>query len=102
MVHVGTLAHEQPRVLISGGLTKHSKTLEQVLGGRADANVRFEDLRALLLGLGFAERTRGSHHVFSKSGIEEQVNLQRDGAKAKPYQVKQVRAIISRYDLQES
>ena len=83
-------------------MRKTEKILEQVLSGRADANIRFEDLRALLLDLGFAERTRGSHHMFGKSGIEEQINLQRDGAKAKPYQVKQVRGVILRYDLQES
>ena len=88
-------------MLICGGLSKHDKVLEQVLSGRSDANVRFEDLRSLLLALGFEERTHGSHHVFGKAGIEEQVNLQRDGAKAKPYQVKQVRIIILRYDLQE-
>jgi hypothetical protein len=83
-------------------LSKRDKIFGQVLSGRADANIRFDDLRALLLSCGFSERTRGSHHVFSKSGIEEQVNLQRDGAKAKPYQVKQVRAVILRYDLQET
>jgi len=83
-------------------VAKYDKTLAQVLDGKSDANVRFEDLRALLIALGFAERTRGSHHVFSKSGIEEQVNLQRDGAKAKPYQVKQVRGVILRYNLRES
>ena len=81
---------------------KHEKTLEQVLDGRSDANVRFDDLRTLLLSLGFVERTRGSHHVFGKSGIDEQINLQRDGAKAKPYQVKQVRGIILRYNLRET
>jgi predicted RNA binding protein YcfA (HicA-like mRNA interferase family) len=83
-------------------MPKYNKTLEQVRSGRADANVRFEDLRALLLTLGFVERSRGSHHVFSRTGIEEQINLQRDGAKAKPYQVKQVRTILLRYDLSES
>ncbi|HEY0157711.1 MAG TPA: type II toxin-antitoxin system HicA family toxin [Thermoanaerobaculia bacterium] len=83
-------------------MAKHEKTLEQILDGRSDANVRFEDLRSLLLALGFVERTRGSHHMFVKSGIEEQVNLQRDGAKAKPYQVKQVRGVILRHHLRES
>jgi predicted RNA binding protein YcfA (HicA-like mRNA interferase family) len=83
-------------------VAKHEKTLEQILDGRSDANVRFEDLRSLLLALGFVERTRGSHHMFVKSGIEEQVNLQRDGAKAKPYQVKQVRGVILRHHLRES
>ena len=66
-------------------MARHEKVLERVLGGEAGANIRFEKLRALLLDLGFAERTRGSHHVFGKSGIEEQINLQREGVKAKPY-----------------
>jgi predicted RNA binding protein YcfA (HicA-like mRNA interferase family) len=96
------LSSAEGGVLPCLGLSQHGKTLDQVLSGRGDANVRFDNLRALLLELGFEERTRGSHHVFGKSGIEEQINLQRDGSKAKPYQVKQVRAIILRYDLQES
>lgn len=89
-------------MLLCRGVGKQEKTLEQVLGGGSDANVRFEDLCALLLALGFVERTRGSHHMFGKPGIEELINLQRDGAKAKAYQVKQVRAVIVRYNLRES
>lgn len=83
-------------------MTKHRKTLGQVLDGRSDANIRFEDLRTLLLALGFVERTRGSHHMFGKPGVEQQINLQRDGAKAKPYQVKQVREVLIRYNIRES
>jgi predicted RNA binding protein YcfA (HicA-like mRNA interferase family) len=82
-------------------LAKNDRTLEQVLSGQADANVRFEDLRVLLLALGFVERSRGSHHMFVRAGIEGQINIQRDGAKAKPYQVRQVRSILLRYDLRE-
>jgi predicted RNA binding protein YcfA (HicA-like mRNA interferase family) len=89
-------------VLLCAAVAKQEKTLEQVLDGRSDANVRFEDLRSLLLALGFVERTRGSHHMFGKSGVEQQINLQRDGAKAKPYQVKQVRDVILRYNLRET
>lgn len=70
-----------------------------MFSARADANIDFDDLRGILLSLGFEERTRGSHHLFRKSGIEERVNLQRDGRNAKPYQVKQVRAVILRYKL---
>jgi len=80
-------------------VTRREKLVAEVLGGRADANIAFDDLRGLLLSLGFEERTRGSHHVFRKSGIEERVNLQRDGRGAKPYQVKQVRAVILKYSL---
>ena len=70
-----------------------------VLGGKSDANVRFDDLRNLLLSIGFRERTRGSHHLFSRSGVVERVNLQRDGNHAKPYQVRQVRRIMLKYGL---
>jgi predicted RNA binding protein YcfA (HicA-like mRNA interferase family) len=50
--------------------------MADLLGGRVDANIDFDDLRGILIDLGFEERTRGSHHLFRKSGIEEQVNLQ--------------------------
>ena len=44
-------------------------------------------------------RISGSHHIFTKHGVIERINLQRDGAKAKPYQVKQVRKILAQYKL---
>ena len=80
-------------------MTRREKLIADVLGGRSDANIDFDDLRALLLLLGFEERTKGSHHVFSKAGVEERINLQRDGRHAKPYQVKQVRVILLKYKL---
>jgi hypothetical protein len=69
------------------------------LRGTADANIEFDDLRRLLLRLGFVERIRGSHHIFRREGIEEKINLQRDQTKAKAYQVRQVRVVILRYGL---
>jgi len=80
-------------------MDKHDKTLQQVLDGKADANIRFDDLCGLLRHLGFVERTRGSHHIFRRSDVAERINLQRDGDKAKPYQVRQVRNIIHKYNL---
>jgi len=77
------------------------KILQRVLSGRADANIRFDDLRSLLTGLGFEERSRGSHHIFVKKRIEELINLQREGSMAKPYQVRQVRSVITRYGLEQ-
>lgn len=71
----------------------------QVLRGTSDANIRFEDLCNLLVRLGFQRRTRGSHNVFRKAGVTEKPNLQRDGNKAKPYQVRQVREVILKYKL---
>ena len=75
------------------------KLLAQITDGRSDANIAFEDLCNLLVHFGFEMRTRGSHHVFRKAGIVEKINLQRDGNKAKPYQVRQVRNIILKYRL---
>jgi hypothetical protein len=77
------------------------RVLQQILSGASDANVRFDDLRSLLVRLSFAERIRGDHHIFSKRGVPEILNLQPRGAFAKPYQVKQVRAVIVRYKLAE-
>lgn len=79
---------------------KWEKLLTQILDGRSDANIAFEDLCNLLLHFGFELRTRGSHHVFRKAGIAEKINLQRDGNKAKPYQVRQVRNVILKYKLE--
>ena len=70
------------------------KVLRRVLSGAADASIRFDELCGLLESLGFEKRVRGSHHVFRRDGVAAKINIQRDGAKAKPYQVKQVRAAI--------
>ena len=78
---------------------KIERLIEKILLGSADANIDFANLCAVLLSLGFSERSKGSHHIFSKPGMEELINLQRDGSKAKPYQVRQVRAIIQRNNL---
>jgi hypothetical protein len=64
-----------------------------------ERNFAFDDLRAILLSLGFDERVRGSHHIFTRSGIADIVNLQPLGRLAKPYQVRQVRAIIEEHGL---
>jgi hypothetical protein len=45
--------------------------LLKVLSGTADANVRFDDLRSLLRTLGFAERVKGSHHIFTRPEVVE-------------------------------
>jgi hypothetical protein len=75
------------------------RVLVQLLSGTADANIRFEDLRSLLHALGFAERIKGDHHIYSKDSVIEILNLQPRGSFAKPYQVRQVRAVLVRYKL---
>lgn len=81
---------------------KTEKTLKQILRGASDANVSFKDLCNLLKRLGFSERVRGDHFIFTRIDVEEILNLHPIGAKAKAYQVKQVRNIDLQYKLGES
>ena len=71
-----------------------SKILQRFLSGTADSNIPFADLVHLLSYLGFKLRVQGSHHIFTKEGIADRINIQRDGSKAKPYQIKQIRRIL--------
>ena len=64
-------------------MTQKEKLIEQILSGRSDANINFNDLLSLLRSLNFDERIRGSHHIFTLEGIDEILNLQPAGAKAK-------------------
>lgn len=73
--------------------------LLRILKGRSDAAIPFNELCNLLRRLGFAERVRGSHHIFTKEGVEEILNLQPRDRHAKPYQVKQVRTVIVKHRL---
>ncbi len=78
---------------------KYEKLVLEILLGVSDFNIAFSDLMTLLEHLGFELRINGSHHIFRKKGIEEKINLQKDGNKAKAYQVKQVRNVILKYKL---
>jgi len=81
-------------------MSKSDKLLSRLLAANSDLNFGFEDLRTLLFNLDFEERkTGGSHRIFYRTGIAEIINIQPDGAKAKPYQVKQIRNIILKYKL---
>jgi predicted RNA binding protein YcfA (HicA-like mRNA interferase family) len=59
----------------------------------------FDALCNLLKQLGFVERVRGDHHIFTKDGVTEILNLQPKKHQAKAYQVKQVRKVILQYKL---
>ena len=83
-------------------MSRQEKTLERILRGTSDSNIAFTDLCQLLLFLGFDERIRGSHHIFTRDDVREILNLQPIGNYAKTYQVKQVRNVILRYRLGES
>jgi predicted RNA binding protein YcfA (HicA-like mRNA interferase family) len=80
-------------------MARTNKLLDQILRGGADANIPFSGMVQLLKRLGFQERIKGSHHIFSRDGVAEILNLQPHSGKCKPYQVKQVRNVIINYRL---
>ena len=81
---------------------KYSKLRAKILAGSADSNIEFAELCKLLGRLRFEERVRGDHHIFTRNGVAEIINLQPKGKKSKPYQVRQVRGILVKYQLGES
>ncbi|MBD2132409.1 type II toxin-antitoxin system HicA family toxin [Sphaerospermopsis aphanizomenoides] len=80
-------------------MSQQDKLLAKILSGASDTNISFEQLCQLLIKLGFDERIRGSHHIFTKEGVEEILNLQPKQGKAKTYQIKQVREVLLKYQL---
>ena len=81
---------------------KYEKLLQRILTGTSDNNIKFDELRQLLKKLGFEERIKGDHYIFAKDNVEEIVNIQPKGSKAKGYQVRQVRNLIVKYGLGDS
>ena len=71
-------------------MSKWEKLREKILSGHSDANIRFDEMCALLQREGYALHISGSHHVFQKPNWPA-LNLQPRGSHVKPYQVKQVR-----------
>jgi hypothetical protein len=56
-------------------------------------------MRRILDVYDFELRVKRSHHIFFRQGVEEIINLQPRESLAKPYQVKQVREILIKYNL---
>jgi len=78
---------------------KLEKLSRLILSGASDANIEFKPLCNYLSNMGFNERIKGDHHIFTKINVDEILNIQPLGSKAKPYQVKQVRNLIVKYHL---
>lgn len=77
-------------------------TYNDVLSGKCDNNIRFADFRNLIVNLGFVFlRQNGSHIQYFHNDIKVFMNIQKDGSKAKGYEVRQLRKIIIKYGLQE-
>ena len=77
-----------------------NKIYINVMCGLTDWNIRFSDVQKLLDFLGFKCRIKGDHFIYYRSDIDEIINIQPDGNKAKAYQVKQIRNIILKYGLE--
>ncbi|MGI4867262.1 MAG: hypothetical protein ACRYFZ_25315 [Janthinobacterium lividum] len=84
-------------------MSRRQKFLDQLLAGQSDRTLDFSALCALLLSFGFVQRIRGSHYIFGHVNVVEIINLQlaTDGT-VKPYQAKQVRELLLRYNLLNS
>lgn len=73
--------------------------LVRILSGHT-RNVAFRDLRKLAEAFGFhLSRVEGSHHIFSHDALDELLNLQEVSGEAKPYQIRQLLALVERYAL---
>lgn len=60
-------------------MSRYEKLLAQIMRGASDASISFEGLCQLLRNFGFEERVKGSHHIFTKAGVTEILNLQPQG-----------------------
>lgn len=80
---------------------RRRKVYDKIVGGGSDANIPFGQTVNMLKSMGFAERISGSHHIFTRDGIEEIIDLQDVGGECKPYQVKQMRTVLKKYNLRK-
>lgn len=101
--------HLGPERLVGASILSHplrtvphmrpDRLLRRLRSG-AYANVRFRDAQRLVEALGFRLlRTSGSHHIYGHDDLPELLNLQRTGAQAKPYQLRQIMALVDQYNL---
>ena len=81
-------------------MSHQEKVMLRIMSGCHDRSIRFSDLQKVLSTLGFQCRVKGDHFIYWKEEIEEIINIQPDGNKAKPYQVKQIRNLILKYGME--
>ncbi|MCC8069630.1 MAG: type II toxin-antitoxin system HicA family toxin [Ruminococcus sp.] len=80
-------------------MSQYEKLMLKILIGTQDTNINFSEIQKILEILGFNCRIKGDHFIYTKDGIQEILNIQPKGNKAKAYQVKQIRNIIIKYKL---
>jgi predicted RNA binding protein YcfA (HicA-like mRNA interferase family) len=72
-------------------MSKFQKLIERILEGRS---VSYEEAERILLGLGFKMESRGSHHVFRKSGYERNISIKRR-PQLLPYQLNDLKEVLT-------
>lgn len=80
-------------------MSSMDKIIERLREPNRDAGWSFGELCGLLQRLGFEMRVNGSHHFFRRPGGMGVINLQPRGGQAKPYQVRQVRRVLTEQGL---
>ena len=79
-------------------VSRSEKILDKAL--QNPKKLGFREMVTLVEGFGFQlKRVQGSHHIFGREDIPEQVNIQEVKGEAKPYQVRQFLRIVERYNL---
>ena len=77
---------------------KPTKVFDRVMEGRG--SIGFRDFERLLVALGFKlDRTSGSHRIYVHPRATRPLSVQPKGKDAKPYQVRQLRALIEEFEL---
>lgn len=74
-------------------------TYNDIMSGQRDNNIRFADLQYVLQSLGFLCRIKGDHFIYYRADIPEIINIQPKGNKAKPYQIRQIRMLFTKYGI---
>jgi len=81
-------------------MTRRQKRIDKAMNN--PAGIRFKELCLLAEHMGFQKRGgKGSHVVYERDGVEEILTFQNHRGMAKPYQVKQMLAVIEKYQLEE-
>ena len=82
-------------------MTRREKLIEKLRTN--PAGIRFPELCRVAEQCGFVKRGgKGSHVVYAKDGVEEILTFQDRKGMAKPYQVKQLLAVIEKYKMGEN
>jgi len=77
---------------------KPVKVFERVMEGQG--TISFRDFERLLIALGFKlDRTSGSHRIYVHPRVSRPLSVQPRGKDAKPYQMRQLRAMIEEFGL---